>query len=159
MKQFFLFIPVSIFSIFIGAQITEGVLLVPYWQSLSATHFYSYYHQFGPSIGQFYTPLTILAALMPIATLIYCKSLKDSNAPKFALISVLFAALFASSFYLYFKDTNQLFYQAALSEVELKNELIIWGYWHWARIITESLSLFFLMLALNKIQHHRNSSF
>jgi len=151
MRRFLLFLSVAIFSIFVGSQITEGVLLVPYWQSLSVDDFYSYYGEFGPSIGQFYTVLTIIAFLIPISISIYCKSI-NSNALKFALISTLFAILFLSSFYLYFKDANDLFYQAALNETDLKNELVIWSYWHWGRIIVECLSLFFLILALSKIQ-------
>lgn len=151
MKQFLLYSSIAIFSIFIGSQITEGVLLVPYWQSLSSTDFYSYYNRFGPSIGQFYTILTIIAALIPIVVSIYCK-LINSDALKFGLLSSFFAMLFLSSFYIYFKDANELFYQANLSEVELKKELITWSYWHWGRIIVEFISLSFLMLTLTKIQ-------
>jgi len=151
MKQFLLFFLVTIFSIFIGSQITEGALLVPYWQSLSSIDFYSYYNEFGPFIGQFYTVLTIIAALIPIVISIYCKSI-NSNGLKFALISSFFAILFVSSFYIYFKGTNELFYQAAFNDVELKNELVIWSYWHWGRIFIECLSLVFLILSLIKIQ-------
>lgn len=148
MKQFLSFLLVAIFSIFIGSQITEGAILLPYWQSLTPNNFYSYYNEFGPSIGKFYTILTIIAALIPIAVSIYYKAI-NSKALKFALISSFFAILFVSSFYIYFKDTNELFYQAALSDNDLKNELIIWGYWHWGRISIECLSLVFLILALS----------
>lgn len=57
---------IAIFSIFVGSQITEGALFVPYWKSLSTEAFYSYYNEFGPGIGQFYTVLTIVAAAIPI---------------------------------------------------------------------------------------------
>lgn len=153
MKQFFLYFSIVIFSIFIGSQITEGVLLVPYWQSLSSNDFYSYYNEFGPSIGQFYTVLTIIAALIPIILSIYSKSI-NSKAFKPALISSFFAILFVSFFYIYFKGTNELFYQAVLSDIDLKNELVIWNYWHWGRIIIEFISLFFLILAVIKIQNN-----
>ena len=156
MKKFMLFFSVSIFSIFIGSQITEGALLVPYWQSLSSIEFYSYYNEFGPFIGQFYTVLTIIAALIPIVISVYCKSI-NSNALKFALVSSFFAILFVSSFYIYFKGTNELFYQAALNDIELKKELIIWSYWHWGRVVIECLSLLFLMLTSIKIQNIKNN--
>lgn len=152
MKQFLLYSSIVIFSIFIGSQITEGVLLVPYWQSLSSTDFYSYYNKFGHSIGQFYTILTIIAASIPISLLIYCKRI-NSNAFKFALISSFFAILFISSFYIYFKGANELFYQAAFSDIELKDELVTWSYWHWGRIIIEFISLVFLIISLDKIQN------
>lgn len=152
MKQFLLYFSIAIFSIFIGSQITEGVLLVPYWKSLSANDFYLYYKQFGPSIGQFYTILTIVAALIPISISIsiYCKRI-NSNALNPALISSFFAILFIACFYVYFKGTNELFYQASLSDLELKKELITWNYWHWGRVVLEFISLFFLILTLIKI--------
>ena len=153
MKQFLRYLCISIFSIFIGSQITEGVLLVPYWKSLTPNEFYSYYNQFGPSIGQFYTILTIVAALIPISVSIYCKRIK-SNALNLALISSFFAILFIACFYVYFKGTNELFYQASLSDLELKKELITWNYWHWGRIVLEFISLLFLILTLIKIDSH-----
>ena len=154
MKQFLRYASVAIFSVFIGSQITEGVLLVPYWQSLSSADFYTYYGEFGPSIGRFYTVLTIVAALIPILLSIYCRSV-SSKALQLALYSSFFAVLFVSSFYLYFKGTNELFYQGAFSDVALKNELIAWSYWHWGRIVVELVSLVFLVLSLVEIDKPR----
>ena len=151
MKHYFHYSSIVIFSIFIGSQITEGILLVPYWQSLSSTDFYAYYNEFGPSIGRFYTVLTIIAALIPIALAIYCRRI-NANSYKLALISSLFAVLFVSSFYIYFKGTNELFFQASFTGPELKNELIIWSYWHWGRIIIEFISLIFLILSLKLLR-------
>lgn len=156
MKQTLHYFLVTIFAIFIGSQITEGFLLVPYWQSLSTDEFYKYYNEFGPVIGRFYTVLTIIAALIPIIITFYCKSIK-SKAFKFGLISSVFAILFVASFYLYFKGTNALFYQAAFNADELKNELITWSYWHWSRIIIELLSLFFLILTFIKLPEAKSS--
>ena len=154
MKQFLLYFLTAIFSIFIGCHITEGILLVPFWQSLSSVDFYSYYKEFGPSIGLFYTVLTIVAAIIPIFLAIYCK-LTKSTAFRFALISSFFAILFVSPFFLYFKDANELFYQSALSDVALKKELITWSYWHWGRILIEFCSLTFLILSFIKIQNSK----
>jgi len=152
MKEFSLYFSIVFFAIFIGSQITEGVLLVPYWQYLSSTDFYAYYNKFGPSIIKFYTILTVIAVLIPISLSVYCK-LINSNALKYSLISSFFTILFISSVYIYFNEANESFYQAAFSDIELKNELIIWSYWHWGRIIIEFLSLFFLIISVNKLQN------
>jgi len=140
---------IAIFSIFLGSQITEGVLLIPYWQSLSSSEFYSYYEKFGPTIGQFFTILTLIAAFIPIAITLYYLKLKTSSI-LLPLISVLFAVLFVSCFYIYFKDTNELFYQSAFNENDLKTELITYSRWHWGRVILETISLIFLILAISK---------
>ena len=144
---------VAIFGVFLGSQITEGVILVPYWQSLSASEFYAFYQDFGPPIGRFYTILTIIAALIPVVITIYC-FLKKSKAFRYSVISTIFAVLFVACFYIYFKGANELFYQSALSEVALKMELIRWNKWHWGRIGLEFLSLLFLILTFQKIKHH-----
>lgn len=151
MKQFLLFSSVAIFAIFLGSQITEGVLLVPYWQSLSPESFYAYYNEFGPLIGQFYTVLTITAALIPVALAVYCKRV-GSRALGAALGSAFCAVLFVASFYVYFKGANELFYQAAFSDAALRQELVTWSYWHWGRVVVECLSLYFLIVALIRVQ-------
>ena len=69
MKPILLYILVAIFAIFIGSQITEGVLLLPYWKSLSATEFYVFYNNFGQKIGDFYTVLTVSCCFNPF---IFC---------------------------------------------------------------------------------------
>lgn len=151
MHKFLSYFSIVVFSIFIGSQITEGVLLVPYWQSLSSADFYYYYNQFGSSIDSFYRVLTITAALIPIGLSIYCWFTK-SNALIFALCSALFAILFVSFFFLYFKDTNQMFYQAAFSDTELEREFVLFSYWHWGRVVFECISLLFLILSFNKLK-------
>ena len=149
MNQFYKYLSIAIFSVFIGSQITEGVLLIPYWQSLSASDFYAYYQAFGPSIGRFYTILTIIAALIPIIYTIYLFLSKSAHL-LYASISALLALSFIACFYIYFKDANELFYQSALNESSLKNELLIWTKWHWGRILLEILSLVFLIFAFQK---------
>jgi len=156
MKQFLLFFLVALFSVFVGSQVTEGILLVPYWQSLPSVEFYSYYDIFGSVIGRFYTILTIIAASIPIAITIYCRVIK-SNALKPAVISSFLAILFVACYYIYFKDANQLFYQAALDDNQLKKELVTWSYWHWGRVFVECLSLLFLIVAVVKIQNTQHA--
>lgn len=148
MKRSLLFISIAIFSIFIGGQITEGCLLLPYWKTLGATEFYVYYAQFGPSIGKFFTVLTVIAALIPLSYSIYCFA-KKSPALKYSVVSTSFAILFVAMFYIYFKDANQQFYDSAFSPEQLKSELITWGQWHWLRVLFEILSLAFLIVTFN----------
>lgn len=149
MKKQFMYLLVAMFGIFLGSQITEAVLLVPYWQSLSTADFYIYYQEFGPAIGRFYTFLTIIAALIPVGLSMYLFRTKTPGIG-FAVTSSVFAVLFVACFYIYFKSTNEMFYQSALSSIELKNELIIWSNWHWGRIVLEGLSLLFLVLAVTR---------
>lgn len=150
MNQYLKFLLVAIFSIFIGAQITEGALFVPYWESLSPNEFHVYYKEFGPSIGKFYTVLTIIAAIIPIVLAFYCKLVR-SKAFAYAVASSFFSILFVACFYVYFKGANEQFSQVVFSEIDLKKELQLWINWHWGRVLIEVISLLFLILALINI--------
>ncbi|MEP5613759.1 MAG: hypothetical protein ABJP45_16015 [Cyclobacteriaceae bacterium] len=148
---------ISIFAIFLGSQITEGFLLVPFWQSLPAEEFYAYYGKFGPAIGRFYTILTVIAALLPI-TIATNYLIKRRDGIAYAMVSAIFAVLFILCFYVYFKSANDLFYTSALDEIELSKELVVWNYWHWGRIVLEVVSLVFLILAFDKSVVSKNPS-
>ncbi len=154
MNRILVFFFITVFSVFFGSQITEGFLLVPYWKTLSTAEFYEYYSQFGPIIGRFYTILTIIAALIPIGISIYC-FYKKSSALTYSLISAFFTLLGVALFYIYFKETNQQFYNASFNASQLKSELEIWGYWHWARVILEFIALLFLILTFNILTKKR----
>lgn len=145
MNRILAFFLVAIFSLFLGSQITEGCLLLPYWKTLSTTEFYEYYAQHGERIGRFYTILTVIAALIPLGTSIYC-FFKKKQALRNSLISLFFTFSFIAVFYIYAKDANQQFYDASFSDAQLISELVIWGYWHWSRVFLEFLALVFLIL-------------
>jgi len=151
MKQYLLYTAVTIFAIFVGSQITEGMLLVPYWKSMSSADFYSYYQQHGPAISSYYTGLTIISLIIPIVVAVYSKSI-SVPAFRYALYSSLFAVLYTTSFYIYFKGANNLFYQAAFADTELIKELTTWTYWHCGRALVECLFLVFLILSAIKLQ-------
>ncbi|TCI84711.1 DUF1772 domain-containing protein [Tenacibaculum sp. M341] len=151
MNRILYFTLIAVFSIFLGSQITEGFLLVPYWQTLSNTEFHEYYTKFGPTIGKFYTVLTIIAVIVPITVTIYC-FYKKSKALKYATASTLFAILIIVMFYGYFKNINHQFYNTILETPQLTSELKKWAFWHCLRVFFEVISLFFLMLTFNRLQ-------
>lgn len=152
MNRFLAFILIAIFSIFLGSQITEGVLLVTYWKSLPTKEFYDYYVVFGPLISSFYTFLTIISVLIPFGSSIYCYYKKKFDTLKYSVLSTIFAFLIIIIFYSYFKGTNQLFYTRAFDTNELKSVLNTWENWHWLRVLFEVLSLIFLILTLSLLK-------
>ena len=140
----------GILGIFAGAQIAEGVLLVPYWKSMEADAFYKDHKTMGPKIYKFFAPLTIAATLIPIGTMIYALMI-DAPGRVAMLLSGFFTLLFFSTFYLYFKKANQQFADATLSDEELALELIKWGKWHWTRICFELAALICALVAMTLI--------
>lgn len=156
MNRILLFLSVAIFSIFLGSQITEGVLLAPYWKSLSTTEFYEYYSKFGPIIGRFYSILTIIAVVIPFSFSIYCY-FKKSHALKYSILSSFFAFLVIAMFFIYFKGANQEFLAGILDTIELQSALDNWQFWHWVRVLFEFISLIFLILTLTNLNQKKDS--
>jgi len=138
---------VGVLGIFVGAQITEGVLFVPYWKSLSSKDFFELHKRFGQKIYQFFAPLTIIATIVPITTAIYAMSI-DAEGKHWALLSGVFTLSFFSTYYLYFKSANKKFAEASISEEELPAELVRWGKWHWGRIYLQLIALAFALVAV-----------
>lgn len=149
LKNYHTYVATTIFSIFLGSQITEGFLLVPHWQSLSTEEFYAYYQQYGPKIGLYFTVLTILASLQPIGFSIYYYKTKSRGLP-YAIVSSILAMIVIAFFYLYFKGCNELFYDGSLNESDLNSTLITWKQIHWIRVFIEGFALIFLILAILK---------
>ena len=156
MNRWWIYFSIAIFSIFLGSQITEGWLFLPYWKTLSGSEFYGFYAEFGQEIGRFYTVLTVAAVCIPIGASMY-SFYKKSRALNYSIVSTFFALLIIALFYVYLKDINQQFYEAALSSTQLEAALKTWGHLHWIRVLFEVLSLIFLIQTYNILSQERNS--
>ncbi len=145
-----LFTSAIILGIFLGAQICEGVLFVPYWKSLSPKDFFDLHKTFGKKIYQFFAPLTISATVIPLVTTAYSFYSSSESFPA-TLGMAIFTLLFFSTYFMYFKKANQGFATQSLAFEELPNELNRWGNWHWGRIALEFIAFIFALIALIQI--------
>ena len=136
-----------ILGIFAGTQIAEAFLLVPYWKSLSADAFFELHQTYGKRIYQFFAPLTILATLFPLGTVVYSLWYTTGNIVLVTLLGISTLAFF-STYFLYFKSANQSFANRTLSNEALPKELARWGTWHWGRIVFECIAFFCVLLLL-----------
>jgi len=134
-------------GVFLGAQITEGVLFVPYWKALSPKEFFELHQTYGKKIHQFFAPLTIIATVLPLLTLAY--GLITNTPGNLSLILMgIFTVGFFSTYFLYFKKANKLFAEARIPYKDLPAALNKWGNWHWGRIVFEFMALVCSMIAL-----------
>ena len=132
-----LFLSTCTLGIFLGTQLAEAILLVPYWKELSSDNFFELHKTYGAKLFQFYAPLTIAATIFPTATFVF--GLVDkSRRDIFMWLMFIFSLLFFSTYYIYFKEANLSFVERTISNEDLPNELIKWGNWHWARVFCEA---------------------
>lgn len=127
---------VGILGIFVGTQIAEGALFVPYWKKLPAAEFFALHKTYGPKIYKFFAPITMGATFIPVVTAVY-SVLTDADGQGASIVTAVLCLMFFFTYPIYFKRANQAFADASLSEAELPRELIKWGKWHWARVYME----------------------
>lgn len=138
-------ITTAVLGIFLGAQIAEALLIVPYWKSLTANQFYTFYKRYGDDIHRFFAPLTIGATILPI--LLFGIGIQTSDKRLDLLIALICCvALFFSTYFVFFKKANERFKTEDIEPSQLPKALKIWGRWHWLRICFECLAFLILLI-------------
>jgi hypothetical protein len=95
-------------GIFFGAMLTEGLVLVPYWRSLPAEAFYSWYSVNDKRLLGFFGPLPWLAALSALAAAGI--SLWTAHPGRwYAVAAAACALIVVSMFFVYFERANTSF--------------------------------------------------
>jgi hypothetical protein len=123
---------VASLGIFLGAMLTEGLVLVPYWRSLPAEVFYSWYGANDKRLVGFFGPLTSLAALSALAAAGI--SLWTTHLGRwYAVVAAACALVVVSMFFVYFERANASFSLGKMPANELRVELDRWAAWHWVR--------------------------
>lgn len=135
-------------GIFLGAQITEACLIVPFWKSLNADEFFKFQRNYGKAVHSFFAPITILAAFIPLISAGYHVFYQFDNLLLFGLMGLSSLAFF-STFFLYFKHANRRFAERDVSNEKLPFELRRWGNWHWVRVCFEFITFGCSLLLLN----------
>lgn len=138
----------AVLGCFFGAQLCEAILFVPFWKTMSPLDFRGFYLKFGAGIHKFFSPLTILAFLIPSGTAIM--GLYFVGDELFVHLGlVLSCLLFFSTYFLFFKKANQKFSSVLMDKEELLKALDKWALWHWGRVVFEFIA-FCLALYLIK---------
>lgn len=135
-------------GVFLGAQLTEAVLFVPFWKRLPPDDFFALHKTYGKAIYQFFAPLTIVATVLPIVTVLYLMMTQSEHHLVLACMGTS-TLLFFSTYSLYFKSANKSFADRTILNDELPRELDRWGTWHWARVCLECIALVSSLLLIH----------
>ena len=142
--ELFALLAVASLGIFFGAMLTEGLVLVPYWRSLPAEAFYSWYAANDKRLLGFFGPLTWLAALSAVAAAV--TSLWTAHPGRwYAVLTAACLLVVVSMFFVYFERANTAFSGGGMPANQLRAELDRWAAWHWVR---SGLSLVALTTAI-----------
>jgi hypothetical protein len=121
-------------GLFAGAQLAEGCLLVPYWQSLKPADFHVWYAANDRRLVAFFAPLTVGIAILPLAWALSA-TVGAHPARGIAMLCAGIGLAILTGFFVYFRDANARFSAGTIPVAELPAELARWARWHWVRTI------------------------
>ena len=138
-------------ALFVGALLTEAMVLVPMWRSLGPQEFFVLHAAHAHRLYKFFAPLTASATTLAVVAAV--TSVASGQAG--SLASVIAAALtlvILSTYFLYFRRANASFAEANITHDNLPAELARWASWHWFRTSIGLMALASTLLALRGIE-------
>jgi hypothetical protein len=134
-------------ALFIGALLTEAMVLVPMWRSLQPPEFFRLHAAHAHRLYAFFAPLTVGAALLAVGAAIAAVA---TNRPlsSASVAAAVLALVVLSTYGLYFRRANASFADASLTHEALPGELARWAAWHWFRTAVGLVALALALFAL-----------
>jgi hypothetical protein len=116
----------AILGLFAGSLVTEALLLVPFFRSLSFEEFNRLHTEFGPRLYRYYAPLTISATVLPV---VLAAGAIFAGSPHWlmACAPAVLALGILATYLLYFQNANAAFAEKRLDAAGLKAELTRWA--------------------------------
>jgi uncharacterized membrane protein len=136
-------------GVYAGAMLTEGFVLVTWWQSLPAADFLAWYAANDERLVSFFGPLTtwtgvttLLSAGLSIAT--------KHPARWLTLVALVLTLAAVASDFVYFEAANASFSSATIAPEAVPGELSRWGAWHHSRTLLSIVAFACGLLALRR---------
>ena len=130
--NFFSFVTFVILGLSAGAMLTEAIVFVQFWQSLSPVEFIKWFAENEPQLARFFGSLQITSAILILATTVLFW-FKGRRGKYLSALSALLAFAVIITFFLYFQKANANFVTATIALEDVKNELSRWAFWQWIR--------------------------
>jgi hypothetical protein len=134
-------------ALFVGALLTEAMVLVPMWRTLSPQEFFTLHAAHAHRLYAFFAPLTVIATLLTVAAAVTSVT-TDRPLRSASVIAAVLALVILSTYGLYFRRANASFADASITHDNLPAELARWAAWHWFRTVVGLVALAASLLAL-----------
>lgn len=129
-----------------GALLTEGAVLVPWWQSLPPEAFLDWYATNAARLFNFFGVVEIAASVLAVAAAALYRFHRGGGGLFVAAAGLAVAVL--SFFPLYFEQVNADFAAGTVELEAVAGELALWAAWHWARTIVGVAAFVAALLAV-----------
>lgn len=134
-------------ALFIGALLTEAMVLVPMWRTLQPQEFFTLHAAHAHRLYAFFAPLTVTATVLAVVAAMTSVATNRPLAPA-SVVAASLTLVILSTYGLYFRRANASFADASITHEALPAELARWASWHWFRTIVGLMALASSLLAL-----------
>ena len=136
-------------GVYAGAMLTEGFVLVTWWQSIAATDFLAWYAANDGRLLAFFQPLTTITGVASLLSAVASFWTRHPARWLAAAASALTLVAIAM-FFVYFEAANANFSAATIAAEAVPAELERWGIWHHTRTVLSVVALLCALLALRR---------
>lgn len=144
------FLAAAALALFVGALLTEAMVLVPLWQALPPPEFFTLHAAHAHRLYAFFAPLTVSATVLAVAAAATAltAATTDRSQRGASVAAAALALVVLSTYFLYFQRANASFAAASVPHEALPAELTRWAAWHWFRTVVGLGALAAALLAL-----------
>lgn len=115
-----------------GAVLAEAAVLVPWWRSLPADRFLSWYAANASRLFDFFGTVEIVSTVLAVVAGVLYRHQAVGSRGFFIAAAVLAVAVLVP-FPLYFEQVNASFADGTIPLDQVAAELARWAAWHWVR--------------------------
>jgi hypothetical protein len=141
------FLSAACLALFVGALLTEAMVLVPMWRTLHPQEFFTLHVAHAHRLYTFFAPLTVSATLLACGAAITAVA-TDRPLRSASVVAAVLVLVILSTYALYFQRANASFADASITHEALPAELARWASWHWFRTVIGLVALVSALLAL-----------
>ena len=134
-------------ALFIGALLTEAMVLVPMWRTLEPQDFFTLHAAHAHRLYAFFAPLTVSATVLTVVAAVTSVA-ASRPLSSVSVVAAVLALVILSTYGLYFRRANASFAEASITHEALPAELARWAAWHWFRTAIGLVALASSLLAL-----------
>lgn len=148
--EFAPFLSAAGIGLFVGALLTEAVVLVPMFRSLRPPDFFALHAAHAHRLYGFFAPLTATATCLAVVAAV--TSVTSGHPGSLAaVVAATLTLVILSTYFLYFRPANASFAVASIKPEDLAAELARWASWHWFRTAIGLVAFASALLSLRGI--------
>jgi hypothetical protein len=143
------FLAVIVSGLSTGAMLTGAMVVVPFWRSISAAEFLTWFAANADRMQFYFGPLQV-ATIVVTATSAILFGIGGRSGTALLSVAAVLAVTVLATYPLYFRAANTSFVSATIPIAEVPAELARWAAWQWVRTAIGLVAFVFAVLGVTR---------